>query len=220
MAKHHLRWLSKNNMPYPQYRNDYSWVELHNHCTDLENQLEKLNLELEAIRNLSPALADVERSFVESYKNHRELIRIRELRLFIKMNYGHPDPVGQLKFLPPDNILRIPEISESEMEKAFADLKPSWPKKAITAKSRKKRTNEIREKIESIKTELAKYPDYPKWQGFLDHWRSIQASCDAAITPQGFPLQTSPIPDEIEAFKKLGLGQLVDPSNRYHPART
>ena len=219
--KENIQWRSRNNMPYPDLRDCYPvWVDPHNRCLDLESKIENLKTELDSIRKLPPAVADVERSFVESFKHHTELLRNSELQTFIRMNYGHPDPIGQLRFLPPDNILRTPQISQDEWEKAFTDLKPSWSTEAITAAAHKKRKDVIYKKIESIEKELSQYPDYPKWREFVGHWSELQASCDSAITPQGFPLQSSPIPDEIEAFKKLGLGQFVDPSNRYHPART
>ena len=137
--KEHITWLSKNNMPHSHLRGCYrEWVDSIILCLDLQAQREKLNAENERIRRLPRALADIIRIFIYSL-NLQELARKKELQLFINMNKGHPDPVYNLRFLPPDSILRTPEISQAEWEKAFAALEKSWPSEAITDAARKKK---------------------------------------------------------------------------------
>jgi hypothetical protein len=215
--KEHMQWLSPRNMPFPECRDDYSWVPDCIKYEDLLTQKDQLKSEREAVMQMPRALNEVKQNFIESNQALQKA-QAQELAKFI-LNTRHSDPANQLRFLFPDNFLRVPVLSKDTIDMAFSILEKNYPPDAISDADKKKKLSSIDNKIQKIDAELSKMPDYPKWQKFLDHWQSMQASCDAAITPQGFPLQSSPIPDEIDAFKKLGLGKLVSESNRYHPAR-
>jgi hypothetical protein len=216
-TKESIRWLSKRNMPWPELRDDFNWVGPYLHCVELSERIETLQSEHDQVQQLARSLPDVKKDFqnswemVESHKN-------RELQQFIIHFSGGPDPCGQLRHIQAPNWLTIPTISEQAWINAFAELEKSWPQEAISDADRKKQISQIDKKISGLKKELVKYTDLPKWQEFTDHWRAMQASCTGAINPSGFEIQTSP-PEEIEAFKALGLGQLVSESNRFYPAR-
>ena len=216
-AKESIRWLSPRNMPFPECRDDYSWVPDFIKYEDLLTQRDQLKNEREAVRRMPRKLAEVKQTFLDSFQELQHS-QAAELANYIQNN-RHGDPAGQLRFLFPDNLLRVPMFSSDTVDMAFSILEKNWPGDAISDADKKKKLSSIDNKIQKINAELAKMPDYQMWVEFVNNWRNLQASCDSAISPQGFRLETSQKPNEIEAYRKLKLGKLVSASNRYCPAR-